>query len=221
MDTRSALVVGATGLVGGHLLQLLLGDDAYGSVTVLARKPLAIQHPKLRACIINFDQLDLSRDAIRGDDVFCCLGTTISIAGSQEAFRRVDFVYVVQTAALAFENGAKQCLTVSALGANVNSRIFYNRVKGEVEQAVAKLPFDAVHIFRPSFLLGERKESRPGEKIGIALMKSLSFMLVSSIRKYRAIHAQAVAKAMVAVAKQRRTGVNIYESDHIQQLSQS
>ena len=220
MQPRSALLVGANGLVGGHLLQLLLGDDAYNQVTVLVRKPLAFRHSKLQEYVADFDQLDKYNDALRAHDAFCCLGTTIKVAGSQEAFRKVDFTYVVQTAALALKNGAEQFLMVSSLGADTSSRVFYSRVKGEVEGAVSKLPFKALQIFRPSFLLGDRRESRRGEKIAIALMKSLSFALAGSLRKYRAIHALTVANAMLSVAKQQNTGVAIYESDRIQVLGQ-
>lgn len=220
MQPRSGLLVGASGLVGGHLLQLLLGDAAYNQVTVLVRKPLPFRHSKLRECVINFDQLDKHKDALHAHDVFCCLGTTIKAAGSQEAFRKVDFMYVVQTAALTLKNGAEQFLMVSSLGANTNSRVFYSRVKGDVEDAVSKLPFKTVQIFRPSFLLGDRKEIRRGEKIAIALMKSLSFALAGSLRKYRAIHALTVANAMLAVAKQQNTGIAIYESERIRILGQ-
>lgn len=221
MNTRSALLVGSSGLVGRHLLQLLLDDDAYTRVTVLVRKPQSIRHPKLRECVVNFDHLERHHDVVHGDDAFCCLGTTIKAAGSQEAFRKVDFTYVVRTAALASKNGAAQFLMVSSLGADPNSSEFYSRVKGEVEHAVATLPFNAIHIFRPSFLLGKREEFRLGEKAGIILTKLLSFALVGRLRKYRAVRAQTVAKAMVVAAKRQQAGVNIIESDRIQALSQS
>ncbi|MCX6132673.1 MAG: NAD(P)H-binding protein [Ignavibacteriales bacterium] len=220
MQSRSALLVGASGLIGGHLLQLLLDDDAYNQVTVLVRKPLALRHSKLQEYVVNFDQLDKHKDSLRAHDVFCCLGTTIKVAGSQEAFRKVDCTYVVQTAALTLNNGAEQFLMVSSVGANTNSRVFYSRVKGEVEDAVSKLPYKAVQIFRPSFLLGDRKELRRGEKMAIVLMKSLSFALAGSLRRYRAIYALTVAKAMLAVAKQQIAGVAIYESERIQVLGQ-
>jgi uncharacterized protein YbjT (DUF2867 family) len=221
VQARSALLAGASGLVGGHLLQLLLGDDAYDQVTVLVRKPLTFRHSKLQECVVNFDQLDKYNDALRSDDAFCCLGTTIKVAGSQEAFQRVDFTYVAQIAALALKNGAEQFLMVSSLGANVNSRVFYSRVKGEVEEAVTKLPFKTVRIFRPSVLIGDRKESRSNEASAIAVMKLVSFALIGRLRRYRAIEANTVAKAMIFVAKQRNTGVAIFESERIQILGQA
>ena len=121
-------------------------------------------------------------------------------------------------AAIAASQGAKQFLIVSALGADIRSKIFYNRVKGEVEQAVAELPFKTVHIFRPSILLGDRRESRPGERFGIVLMKMFAFLMIGSWRKYRPIKAEMVAEAMVAAAKANRVGPNIYESDAIRRM---
>jgi uncharacterized protein YbjT (DUF2867 family) len=150
--------------------------------------------------------------------VFCCLGTTIKKAGSQEVFRKVDYAYPLRIAELAIANGAEQLLIVTALGADPNSRIFYNRVKGEIEQAISKIPFRAIHIFRPSILVGNRRESRPGERIGIAAMKFFSFLMVGSWRKYRPIRAELVARAMIAAAKMSRYGISIYESDEIMRM---
>jgi uncharacterized protein YbjT (DUF2867 family) len=216
VNTRTALVVGASGLVGSHLLRLLLADPVYSRITVLVRKSLGIHQPKLTECVIDFDQLQQHYDAVRGEDVFCCLGTTIKTAGSQEAFRKVDFTYVVQTAALSNKNGSRQFLLISSLGADAHSRIFYNRVKGEVEQAVSKLPFEAVKIFRPSLLLGKRTESRGGEKVAVVLMKVLSIVLIGKLRKYRGIEAQTVAKGMIHTAKEQRQGFEVIESDQIE-----
>ena len=221
MSSASALLVGASGLVGRHLLQLLLHESMYERIAVLVRKPLAVSHTRLTQHVVDFDRLDHQKEIIRADDVFCCLGTTIRAAGSQEAFRKVDFTYVVQTAALASKNGTRQFLMVSSLGANVGSKIFYSRVKGEVEQAVSKLPFVGIYIFRPSMLLGERAESRPGEKAGIAVMKLFSFAMIGAWKKYRPIHAQIVANAMIRVASTGLQGVNIFESDRMQILGSS
>jgi uncharacterized protein YbjT (DUF2867 family) len=221
VNSRSALVVGASGLVGRHLLAILLADDTYSRIIVLTRKSLGFEHPKLVESAVDFNRLEQHQNLIKGEDVFCCLGTTIKVAGSQEAFRKVDFTYVVQTAALSQRNGARQFLVISSLGADIHSRIFYNRVKGEMEEAVAKIPFNAVRILRPSLLLGERRESRPAEALGILLVKALSVLLfIGALRRYRAVHAQTVAKAMVRVAKQQGEGVTIFESEEIQSLGQ-
>src|SRR5882672_191791 len=166
---RAALVAGASGLVGGHLLQLLLADDAYARVVTLARRRLAAQHPKLEQRIVDFGTLDALSDLPRVDDVFCCLGTTIKTAGSQEAFRRVDHDYVLAVARAGQRAGAAQLLLVSALGADPASRIFYSRVKGEVEADVRRLPYQAIQIFRPSFLMGDRAQVRLAERLAVPL----------------------------------------------------
>jgi uncharacterized protein YbjT (DUF2867 family) len=155
VQTRSALLFGASGLIGGHLLRLLVDDEAYDRVTAPVRKPLSFRHPKLQEHVVDFDHLDGQKDTLQGHDVFCCLGTTIRVAGSQAAFRTVDFTYVVQAASIAAMNGAEQFLLVSSLGADKNSSAFYLRVKGEVEEAASKLSYRAVQIFRPSVLVGD------------------------------------------------------------------
>jgi uncharacterized protein YbjT (DUF2867 family) len=218
MSQRTALLVGATGLVGGHCLQSLLRSDEYDKVILLVRRPLLLEHQKIEEHIIDFDKLDQSASLIRANDVFCCLGTTIKKAGSQQEFRKVDFTYTVQTCAIAAKNGADQLLVVTAVGASPSSAIFYNRIKGETEVAVSKLPCEGVHFFRPSLLLGDRKESRTIERAGISAMKGIAFLMAGPLKRYRPIEAAVVAKVMVHVALETRSGVNIYESDRIQAL---
>lgn len=216
---RTAILLGATGLVGGHCLELLLEDDAYGVVVSLGRRKSGREHAKLSEHQIDFERLEDYSHLFRGDDLFCCLGTTIKKAGSQAAFRRVDFTYAVESARLASENGMKQFLLVSALGANARSRVFYNRTKGEVEETIAKLPFHGVQIFRPSLLLGERREFRAGERVAEKVMKLFSFLLAGPLRKYRPVHARTVAEAMIRVGLQRPAGVNAFESDRIIEIA--
>jgi uncharacterized protein YbjT (DUF2867 family) len=153
------------------------------------------------------------------DDVFCCLGTTIRAAGSREAFRGVDFGYVVGAAQAAAENGARQLLLISAVGADPGSRVFYSRVKGEVEDAVGELPFRGTQIFRPSLLLGKREQFRLGERIAALALPLVSFLLVGPARKYRPIKASAVAAAMLKVATTEPPGVNVFESNRIAALA--
>jgi uncharacterized protein YbjT (DUF2867 family) len=217
--TKTALIAGATGLVGGHCLVRLLGAPEYGRVVALTRRPLATTDAKLEQRVIELDQLGREGfDFPQVDDVFCCLGTTIKVAGSQTAFRQVDFVSVVSLASLALGRGAKQFLLVSSLGANPKSPIFYSRVKGETEAAVSALAFEGRQIFRPSILVGERREQRPGERAGIAVMRGVSFAMRGPLRKYRPIAAGTVANAMVRVAMQAPRGVNVYESDALERL---
>lgn len=219
-ETRTALLVGATGLVGGHCFDLLLNDAAYQKVVVLGRRTLPVRHQKLEQHTVDFDKLSDFAHAIRGQDVFCCLGTTIKKAGSQEAFRRVDFSYVVEVARLAAGGGAGQLLLVSAMGADARSRVFYNRVKGETEEAVGDVPFEGVQIFRPSLLLGERREVRRGEQVAERVMNLFSFAFVGLLKKYLPIEARSVASAMVRVAKQHPPGRNIFESDRIETMDE-
>ena len=218
MSQRTALLVGATGLVGGHCLQLLLRSDDYEKVIILVRRPLLMQHDKLEEHVVDFDKLDQYAMIIKADDIFCCLGTTIRVAGSQQEFRKVDFTYTVQTCAIAVKNGADQLLVVTAVGANSRSKIFYNRIKGETEEALSKLPCEAIHFFRPSLLLGDRKELRTVERAGMKAMKGLSMLMAGPLKKYRPIEAKVVAQAMVLIAQETRSGVNVYESDRIQAI---
>lgn len=198
--------------MGAALLQILLDSPAYTRVTALLRRPLAFSHPKLTQVVADFDQLEQHREYFRVDDVFCCLGTTIKVAGSQAAFRKVDQEYPAAMARLTQESGAQQFLLVTAMGADPNSRIFYNRVKGEAEAAVRTAGLPAVHFFRPSILTGPRAEFRLGERVGIGVMQVLRPLLP---RTYRPIAGRTVAQAMHNVAQQGRGGAHVYESDQI------
>ena len=217
-SSRSALLLGATGLVGGHCLSLLLDDPAYERVAVLGRRPVDRAHPKLEQFGVDFDRLDAHASVFEVDDVFCCLGTTIRKAGSQAAFRRVDHDYPLAAARLACERAADRFLLVTAMGADPNSRIFYNRVKGEVERDVSVLPFRAVTILRPSLILGERADRRPAEAAAQVVMGALGFAFAGPLRKYRAVGGDAVARAMVRLAKDDFHGVRVVESDEITRL---
>jgi len=212
---RTALVAGASGLVGGHLLQLLLADAAYARVITLARRQLDARHAKLDQRVLDLGALDAVADPPHVDDAFCCIGTTIKKAGSQEAFRRVDHDYVLAFARAGQRAGARQFLLVSALGADPASRIFYSRVKGEIEQAVRQLPYEGIQIFRPSFLMGERTEVRVAERIGVPIARALAPLLFGPLRRYRPIDSANVARAMVQIAKEAPRGPNVFEYDGI------
>jgi len=217
---KTALVAGASGLVGRELLQFLLERPVYAEVHLLVRQLLPLTHPKLVQHVVDFDHLDRHRELFGVDDVFCCLGTTIKVAGSQAAFRRVDYEYPLALAQLAQAEGAQQFLLITAMGSDPQSKIFYNRTKGEVEQAIGALALPALHIFRPSLLLGDRQEFRLGERISAVLMKGLGFLFVGGLAKYKAIAGRTVAFAMYLAAQQRRTGSHVYESHRIAQLAQ-
>jgi uncharacterized protein YbjT (DUF2867 family) len=209
---RTALLAGATGLVGSFLLERLLASMSYASVEVLARRDSGQTHPKLKSEIVDFARLDERR--VAADDVFCCLGTTIGQAGSQAAFRRVDYDYPVALARAAARGGAKRFLVVSALGANSASRVFYNRVKGEMEAAVRASGVPKVYVFRPSLLSGPRKESRLGEQVGLVAGALLGPLL----GKYRPIHADLVAAAMLNAAEQDLPA-DTFESERIRGMA--
>lgn len=217
--TKSALIVGATGLVGKELVNILLNQTNYDSVMVLTRKLLPITHPKLEQIITDFDQLNQYQQHLQVDDVYCCLGTTIKTAGSQDAFRKVDFTYPLELAVLTKSLGAQKFLIITAMGADPNSKVFYSRVKGEIEAELKSLGFPALHIFRPSLLLGERQEFRLGERIGVILSPVLSFLMVGSLKKYKPIHARDVAMAMYQAGQLPKSGSFTHESDEIYRLS--
>lgn len=214
---KKALITGASGLIGKELTDLLLQSSEYQEVLILVRKPLPIRHPKLTQIVYQFDNPDTS--LIQADDIYCTLGTTIKKAGSKSAFKKIDYTYPLQIAQAALQNGASQFLIVTALGANKNSAIFYNRVKGEIEEALEKKEYGSLHIFRPSLLTGERSEKRAGEDFAKLLTKVIDPILIGPFRKYRSIHAKQVAKAMFNVAKKAESGIHRYESDQIHQLS--
>lgn len=210
---KTALLAGATGLVGSALLPLLLASDRYAKIIVVGRRPVAMQHPKLVQVVTELDQLEQERLRLIADDVYCCLGTTIKQAGSQEAFFKVDYLYVVRIAALTAANFAAQFLVVSALGADLDSRFYYNRVKGEMEEAVRKTPFRAIHIFRPSLLLGTRTMPRLGERLGAIMLALARPLLRGGWRKYRPVAAATVAQAMLRAAADDGGGVRIHSSE--------
>jgi len=216
--TRTALVAGGSGLVGGHVVRLLLEDREYERVTVLGRRELPLTHRKLVQQVVDFDHLAAHTAFPRVHDVFCCLGTTMRTAGSRDAFRRVDYEYVSELARVAARHRAAQFLLVSSLGADPRSRVFYNRVKGEAEAAVRRAAFDGAHIFRPSLLVGARPERRPGERIAIVLSRTIAWAMVGPLRRYRPIPAALVARAMVRVAAAAARGTHVYESGDIWRL---
>jgi len=216
MTPRTALIVGATGLIGGYCLQTLCAASNYSEVTTLARKPLITTHRKLKKVLTNFDNLERELSTIHVHDVYCCLGTTIKKAGSQEAFKKIDFSLVVTIARLMRKQGAAQFLVISALGADKDSKVFYNRTKGEMEEALKDLNYPCLRVLRPSLLLGPREEFRFGEKIGVFLAPLLRPLLLGSLKKYRPVQAESVAQFMVKVAhEQPVSGTHLYESNQI------
>jgi uncharacterized protein YbjT (DUF2867 family) len=219
MPERTAIMAGASGLVGEQCLRHLLARGLHEKVVAFVRGPLNITHKRLEQRTVDYERLGRMSAFPRAQDVFCCLGTTIKKAGSKAAFRLVDYEYVVRLAETSRRSGADHFYLVSAAGADPNSRIFYSRVKGEAERAVGRLGFAGLHVFRPSFLIGKRNERRPGEAIGIAAARLVSVALVGGARKYRPIRAETVARAMVVIARERPAGAHVYAVDAMEGLA--
>ncbi len=209
-----ALIVGSTGLVGGHLLQELLKDDFFSEVESWVRKPTGTAHPKLKERIVDFSALP-GMEKAASTHLFCCLGTTIKKAQSKEAFRLVDYQYVADLADLSARSGCKAFLVVSSVGADSRSGNFYLRTKGEMEEAVKNSGVPSLVIMRPSMLLGDRKEFRFGEAIGKGVMKAVNPLLFGSLRKYRGVEGAVVASEMVKLARETSAGVRIWEGDKV------
>jgi uncharacterized protein YbjT (DUF2867 family) len=209
---RRALIAGSTGLIGRQLLQILLESDRYDKVIAVTRTDLP-PHPKLEILKIRFDELTQWGNKLSADDVYCCLGTTMAKAGSRENFYQVDFFYPLLIAKTSQARGAKQYLLVSALGADPNSGIYYNRVKGEIEEAIRQVPFATIHIFRPSLLLGPREEKRSAETSARIFYRIFDFLIP---RKYKAIQSAKVARAMFEMAGRQQPGQFVHESAQLQ-----
>jgi len=218
MSQRIALIAGATGLVGSLCLKQLLDDPAYAQVISISRRPASESHPKLVQKIVEFDNLS-QLAPIAANDAFCAMGTTNGKAGSREAYRKIDFGYSKAFAEFALGGGAQQFVLVSSVGANARSRAFYLRTKGQIEEVVTAMPFNSLHIFQPSFLMGSRTEQRAGEGIGLALAKALQFAFIGGSSKYRPIPASMVAAAMIAAVKRAAPGRHIYLFDGMQALA--
>ena len=214
------LVAGASGLVGGALVDRALAEDPGTSVVALVRRPLGRAHPRLSEVSADFARLDDAR-VPPASTAFCALGTTRAKAGSEEAFRAVDLHAVVAFARLARRGGASRFLLVSSLGADPASRSFYLRVKGEAEEAVKAVGFDGVALFRPSLLLGERAESRPAERAAAAVSGLVAWAMSGPLARWRPVPADDVAAAMLAVAAGSLAGARVVENEEIRRLAAS
>lgn len=212
MKESTALVVGATGLIGRSLIDQLIQSTHYNRIVALVRKWDGPLHPKLEIVTVDFDRLlDYEQSVPPGQTVFCCVGTTQKkVKGDKTAYRKVDYDIAVNTATLAIKKGYEKYMLVSAVGANKQSSNFYLQLKGEVEEAISGFGFRHTGLFRPSFLMGERKEKRTGEAIATILSKIFSVFLRGSLSRYHAISAVEVARAMIYASLQTATGTTIY-----------
>lgn len=219
MMKKTAVLFGATGLTGSHVLQRLAGDDRYEKVIVFSRSEPEIKNDKIEVIITRLEDLDRHENKIKGDDVFCCLGTTIKKAGSKEQFRKVDLEFPEKIASIASKNKVNNFLVISSIGADPWSSNFYLRTKGEMEKSVLRFDLKNTFILRPSMLMGKRRETRYIEEAAKFIMFPMNFVLQGRLKKYRAIYAETVAKAMIELANSGKTGT-IYESDEIEKTGQ-
>ncbi|MCM3764709.1 oxidoreductase [Neobacillus niacini] len=219
MKKKTALVLGASGMVGRELVKVLAGQNTYEKIHLLVRRPIEPVAPLCEVHAVDFDRLESYPELFQVTDVFCCLGTTIKKAKTKQAFRKVDFQYPLEAAKMAAKQGAEKFLIITAMGANPKSMFFYNQVKGDIEAALKELNLPSLHIFRPSLLLGDRGEQRLGEEIAAKFSGVLNALMIGPLTPYRAIEAKNVAKAMAASAQSSNTGINIYPSHEIEKMA--
>ena len=217
MSERTATLIGATGLVGGELLSLLLDDNYFRKVRILVRRPITMNHPKLERKLVDFSDADsLLVDLDESDVVFCTIGTTMKkVKGNKEVYRKIDYDIPVNIARYCKIMNCRNYIVVSAVGADSGSGNFYLKLKGEVEDILKKVGIESTYIMRPSMLLGKRNEFRFGERIAIPFIKKISFLLPS---KYKPIEARDVARAMLAAAKRHEKGFFICAYKKMKQL---
>lgn len=213
---KKAILFGASGFIGSYLLNNLLASDIYEEVTVVVRQKLGLQHPKLKTIIADYGNLADDKSELIADDVFITIGTTKKKTPDTKTYYQIDHDYPVLAAALTKANGATTVFMVTAVGANVNSSIFYSKTKGEVERDVIALNFKHTHIFRPSMIMGERPEKRPLEKFFMSLSAGFNVLLFGPLNRYKGILAEDVAKAMFEAAQQCSGKVKIYHWEEMQ-----
>lgn len=220
MSEQTAVIIGASGLIGSHLVEKLLEDDAFVTVRVLVRRRLAIEHHKLQQVITDFDDInDITEKFGKGDIIFSCIGTTQrNVKGNKKLYEKIDHDIPVNAARIGIANGYKKFLMISSVGADASSTNFYLRVKGKTENDIKEYPFESISIFRPSMLLGKRSEHRPFEGILQGTIKFLSTFIWGSFKKYHSIHAKDVASAMIMDSRIVNSGIHIFEYKEMMDL---
>jgi uncharacterized protein YbjT (DUF2867 family) len=215
---KTAIILGATGLTGGLVLDKLLSDERYSTIKVFSRKSINIVHPKIMEYLGDLFELEKFKKDFTGDEVFCCIGTTTKKTPDKSIYRKIDHGIPVSAAVLSRENGIDTFLVMSSIGADPKSSVFYSRTKGEMERDVNKENITYTYVLRPSFIIGNRDEKRFGESIGVGVIKLLRFFLVGKLRKYRGIEAEKIADTMIRLANEK-PDFNVIESDKIQEIS--
>ena len=217
--SNKAVLAGASGLIGSKLLSVLLQEPFYDEVLILVRKELPLSHKKLVQLVINFDRLEEHASAITGHAVFCCLGTTQKKTPDPTVYYRIDHDYPLKLAELAKQNGIRQYHLVSSLGANARASSFYLKTKGQTENDIQKIQLKSLNIYEPSFLTGDRAEFRWVDPLLTGLMKIINPILFGSLRKYRSISSETVAKAMFNQSLKNEEGIFVHPSDKIKLLA--
>lgn len=223
MSKQIASIIGATGMIGTYLQQVLTEDSSFDTIRILVRRPIPRPHPKIEVKLVDFSDLESVKLAIDGSDsLFCAIGTTQKkVKGDRQAYLKIDFDIPVKTARLCKELDIDRMAIVSAVGANSKSRSFYLKLKGHVEDAISLEPIASIHFFQPSVLLGNRQEKRMMEKFAQRLMRFAQPVMQGGWRKYRAIEGLEVAQAMVQSVKLGLPGIHRYTYSDIQQLAAS
>lgn len=217
---KTAIVIGATGLVGTQLVQQLINHNNYGVIKIFTRRSIENKNSKIKEYIVDFDDINSFKHEITGDTLFSTMGTTIKTAGSKEAQYKVDYNYQYEFARIAADNGIKNYVLVSSAGADDQSKFFYMRMKGELELAVKALPFQSVSIIRPATLVGERPEKRAGEKVAIKVTSAMAG-IIPGLKKYRPIKGSIVATAMInALQRDDLKKFQIYSFEEVFELAQ-
>jgi len=221
MSAKTAAIIGATGMIGGYLLEELLKNPAIETIRVIVRRPFEQKHAKLETKLVDFNDYESLKLAIDGCDmVFCAIGTTQkNVKGDKALYRKIDFDIPVKAVRICKETGCEVFVIVSSVGADSKSNNFYLKLKGEVEDALAQSGLKSLHIMQPSQLLGDRKENRPAEKFFKGLMTVLSPVLAGSLAKYKPIHGREIAKAMINAAINGQKGIHRYSYREIMQLA--
>ncbi|MFH1196663.1 MAG: NAD(P)H-binding protein [bacterium] len=218
---KTAIVIGATGLIGKNLTRILLDDERYSFVKIFVRRSSGVVHPKLEEHIVDFDEIEKWKGEITGDVLFSAMGTTIKKAGSQAVQYKIDFTYQYEFAKAAAANGVRKYLLVSSIGAGSKSKNFYLKIKGELEDKISELSLKNIMIFQPSLLIGERDEKRFTEELGAKIFSPIT-ELIPFLKKYRPIKAETVAEAMIrSAALDSKTKVTVYLSEQIQKAVNS
>lgn len=219
---KTAIILGASGLTGSHVLQMLIKDERYDTIKLFSRSKIeGLTSPKVKQFVGNLLELEQFKANFTADEVYCSIGTTKSKTPDKSKYKMIDYGIPLAASKLAKANQIDTFLVVSAMGANKNSSVFYNRTKGEMEHDVQEQKLPNTYIFRPSLIGGERDESRTLEKIGLAIFKVIQPLFIGALKKYKIVNASAIAKAMIHIANKTKHSEVIITSDHINTLGKN